>query len=134
MVISTSPLRVQPSASSSISSRRRSGPPPPVPICRTKSDSLSCSADLKGERAYGFASLSMTGLRVSEDLLYSDPCEPLLFGWRRNMTSAFARRFDELCTQAEAIDASKKQEVIWGSTASYTIEQNDLVNWKVKAR
>jgi hypothetical protein len=45
----------------------------------------------------------------------------------------FGRRFDELCKQADALEASKKSsnsEYSWG----YHLQASDLLNWTVKVR
>jgi hypothetical protein len=44
----------------------------------------------------------------------------------------FGRRFDELCTQAVALDASKKRSAQYDS--SYYLDVSDLLNWVVKVR
>jgi hypothetical protein len=46
----------------------------------------------------------------------------------------FGRRFDELCAQAEVIDASKKMERSEYSFPGYRIDSSDLINWIVKVR
>ena len=46
----------------------------------------------------------------------------------------FGRRFEELCKQAEAIEASKRMERPEYGTSGYRIDQNDLLNWQVKVR
>lgn len=45
----------------------------------------------------------------------------------------FGRRFDELCQQADAIEASKKYEQ-GPSYGGHRIDQNTLINWSVKVR
>lgn len=48
------------------------------------------------------------------------------------MAADFGRRFDDLCKQADAIDASKKWE--GGTFSGNRVDRNELLNWKVKVR
>ncbi len=48
------------------------------------------------------------------------------------MASKFQRRFQELCEQADAIEASKRYEQ--EPYKGHYIDQNKLLNWSVKAR
>ena len=50
------------------------------------------------------------------------------------MAADFGRRFEELCKQAEIIDASKRMERSEYSLAGYRIDQSDFINWTVKVR
>lgn len=49
------------------------------------------------------------------------------------MAADFGRRFDELCRQADVIDASKKYET--GTIVKgYYVNSSEFLNWKVKVR
>jgi hypothetical protein len=48
------------------------------------------------------------------------------------MAAKFGRRFQELCQQADAIEASKRFER--QPYEGHFIDQNGLINWNVKAR
>jgi hypothetical protein len=50
------------------------------------------------------------------------------------MATVFGRRFDELCQQAETIDATKRLDNTGYRTDGYVIDQNALLNWQVKAQ
>ena len=50
------------------------------------------------------------------------------------MAIKFAKRFEELCQQADAIDASKTVAQGEYSVRGYRIDPNELINWKVKVR
>jgi hypothetical protein len=48
------------------------------------------------------------------------------------MAVDFGHRFDELQKQAESILAAKTQA--WGPREGFHVDQNELINWQVKAR
>jgi hypothetical protein len=50
------------------------------------------------------------------------------------VTADFGRRFHELHEQADAIEASKRMESPEYGFRGYRINENDLLNWKVKVR
>jgi hypothetical protein len=55
--------------------------------------------------------------------------------YRRDIVAVdFGRRFDELCKQADAIDAAKKYESGNYQMSGYRVDENELINWTVKAR